>query len=634
MSGIVGVLYLDGRTVDMTVLRAMARAAAYRGPDGEGYWASGPVGLGHLRLCTTPESFLEVQPVCSPWGEHVMVWDGRLDNREGLAAELPSLLRARLGRVPQVSRDSTDTELVLAAYAIWGTDCVRHIVGDFAFAIWDGQRRQLFCARDPLGMRLFHYYHDGSRFIFGTETRQVLQHPGVPRAPDELMLGLYLCGNFGDGEMTFYQGIRRLKGGCALVVSGRGLAKEVFWAPDPADQVRYRDEAQYVEHFRALLLEAVRCRLRSASPVGIATSGGLDSGSVAACAGFWRQRQAASVPPLRAYFWTYRDPPLDESPYAEAVAGQYGMPLERVDMDGLWAMKLVSSAAMRDGPFGLHFEAMHQRGLEAARQQGVRVLLTGEGGDEAFLPGAMLYLRDWALGLRLVALWRDYRRATPGYRRDMARYLRRGLVPPRLRRLLGRATVAIPAWLDRDFVARLRLRQHLEAAQAYRYRESPYLQVRGSNPLFIGGDQRAASHGMELRHPFWDSRLVEFLARVPPGVRFQGGRSKLLLRRAMRGIVPAPVLRRAPHGAFGPLLELGFRQREAGRLEQLVQDSCLERLGAINGARCLAVYRAYLAGDDSSFARLFWTFITEEWLRLERPFSAAAEPEGVRAAAR
>ena len=144
----------------------------------------------------------------------------RVDNRGELIRDLVPLA--------PVTSSSTDVELVLHAYIVWGKACVKSIVGDFAFAIWDSKRQLIFCARDPIGVRLFHYYFDGRRFIFGTEIKQIFRGGDVPSRLNEVMLGLYLCGNFGDGEMTFYRDIKRLMGGYSLVASKEGWSLKNF----------------------------------------------------------------------------------------------------------------------------------------------------------------------------------------------------------------------------------------------------------------------------------------------------------------------------------------------------------------------------------------------------------------------
>ena len=151
MSGIAGIYCVDGRPVDRAVVESMTRVVSHRGPDGIGHWVDGSVGLGHLQLWTTPESLRERQPTSSDDGNRVITWDGRLDNRQ-------DLLRALSSQV-SLSPHSTDVDIVLAAYSVWGTDCPRWMVGDFAFALWDIRKQHLFCARDPIGMRLFNYFN-------------------------------------------------------------------------------------------------------------------------------------------------------------------------------------------------------------------------------------------------------------------------------------------------------------------------------------------------------------------------------------------------------------------------------------------------------------------------------------------
>ena len=611
MSGIAGIFNLDGRPVDGQTLKSMTDVVAHRGPDGIGHWVQGPVGLGHLQLCTTPESLREQQPLVSRDSNYVIVWDGRVDNRE----ELLEALR-RLG---PVSSDATDVELVLNAYMVWGPDCAKHIIGDFAFAIWDSVRQQLFCARDPIGMRLFHYYCDGHRFIFGTEIKQIFQAGDVPRQLNEVKLGLYLCGNFGDAEMTFYQDIKRLPGGYGMVVSREGITTHPFWNPDPYDVIRFPTEQDYAERFRELFFESVRSRLRSVGGVEVNLSGGVDSGSVASVAGHLRANGLAEHISLSALTMVYRDPPLDESPFVRLVADRYGIPVTWLQVDDLWAFKPVDSEARWDEPFTLHFEAMHCAALESARERGIRVVLTGEGGDETSMPGYVLHLQDGLRQLRWWAVWRELLSATPQYRRDALAVLRRSFIPGWLRHLTGRAGVSIPPWIKAEFAQRNGLAAWLRRLEPRTRRSGLYLQQRGRNPVFIGAEQRCASYGIEWRHPFYDSRIVEFLARIPPGIRFRGGRSKLLLREAMAGVVPDEVRRRTPHGAFEGTFERGIKQMEAPRLKGLLNGSRLAKLKVLDSDILGETFGSYLQGDDTKRGKAFWVFFTEEWLRQLSP---------------
>ncbi len=185
MAGIAGMYCADGRPADVGEVQRMTSAVEHLGPDGIAYWHSGPVAFAHLQFCTTPESLGERQPLMSPAGEACLVWNGRLDNRE----ELLEALAVR-GENPV---DRTDPGLALAAYRLWGGDCVQRLIGDFAMAIWDVRLRQLWCARDYIGVRPFFYFWDGKTFLFAPEIRGLLAHPLVSLKINEGMAGEYLA---------------------------------------------------------------------------------------------------------------------------------------------------------------------------------------------------------------------------------------------------------------------------------------------------------------------------------------------------------------------------------------------------------------------------------------------------------
>ncbi len=607
MSAIAGIINLDGRPVDEQALRRMAEPVRHRGPDGTGFWANGNVGLAELRLNTTPEAASAPMPLVTDGGNLVLVWDGRLDNR----TELIQALGAQSG--PMASQ--SDSQLVMVAYAKWGEQFLTHIAGDFALALWDGKAQSLLCARDPIGVRLFHYRFDGKRFLFGTEIKQILACPDVPRQLNEGTLGLYVAGHWTYGEDTFYQGIQRLPGGFRLMVGKQGLKKSAFWDVDPTDEIKYKTSGEYAEHFREVFLNAVRARMRSVTTVGISLSGGLDSGSVASAAGYLRQQMPADSPKLSALFWTLQNPDFDEEPFARAVTDRYGIELDKQYADDLWAMKPVASPAGIDEPMVLHFEALNCAALDRFHRAGIRVAMTGEGGDEAFMPGYMLYLKDWLFGLRWLRLWRDLKNGTPGYRHAARGYLRRAGVPDWVRTLIGRDIGPASLWVRSDFAKRIKLRERIYALRPHSYRENSYVETRGLAQFFIANDQRGAGYSVELRHPFWGSRVVEFMSRLPPEVRIQGGREKALLKVAMSGIAPDEILARSHHGAFGRLNRSGFREKEAGRIRDLLQGSLLEALGVTDGGAARSAFDAYLNGKDAAFGRLGWVLVAEQWLR-------------------
>src|SRR5579862_1739106 len=275
MSAIAGVVYLDGRPVNGEPER-MAERLAHRGPDGSGAWTRGSVGLGHRLRHTTPESLSEAQPVVVRSGRLALVADARIDNR----AELLEALSVEPRPAP-----ISDAELILRAYEAWGDQCPERLLGDFAFAVWDERRQVLFCARDHFGAAPFYYHHaPGRAFIFASEIKALFCCPEVPRRLNEERLSDYLQPMLEDKTATFHQEIHRLAPAHRAVMSRDGIRIEEYWALDPEREIRCSSDAEYAEGFRERFLEAVRCRARSAFPVGSLLSGGLDSSSIACAA--------------------------------------------------------------------------------------------------------------------------------------------------------------------------------------------------------------------------------------------------------------------------------------------------------------------------------------------------------------
>ena len=214
MSGIAAVYYLDGRPAGRGLIGAMLDAVAYRGPDGLNSWIDGPVALGHAMLRTTPEAMGESQPLVDEQSGLSLTLDGRVDNRD----ELKALLERQGLRLV----GGTDAEIFLRAYQCWGEEAPAKILGDFAFALWDGPKRHLFCARDFASVQPLFYYCDSRTFICASELHQILVDPAVPRELDEQVSGMYLTGMLFDPVSTLYREIHKLEGGCSITVRPDG----------------------------------------------------------------------------------------------------------------------------------------------------------------------------------------------------------------------------------------------------------------------------------------------------------------------------------------------------------------------------------------------------------------------------
>jgi asparagine synthase (glutamine-hydrolysing) len=533
MSGICGVFEREGRPLDPELLRRMAACMAFRGPDRQDTWSEGSVGFGHALLRTTEECV--AQPLSFD-GRTWITADARVDARAELRRELVSRGRA-------VAPGCSDAGLILHAWHAWDEACVDHLLGDFAFAIWDAPRQRLFCARDALGIRPF-FHTSGARFAFGNTLDAVQRAIPGPHALDEEVIADFLLFEANrDPSRSGFAAIRRLPPGHVLIASRSGVATREYWSAARFPGIAYRDARDYVPHFRAVLGEAVQDRLRTPR-VAVSMSGGVDSPALAAIA---KSALAARGRPfdLQAHTIVYdRIMPDEERRYSGMAAAALGIPIHhRVADDYAIYERFDEHAALFPEPYhGPDFAAYADLMAAASRQ--ARVLLTGYDGDalldEPPRPYFASLLRSGRPGA-FAAGWVGYAFAERGRIRDRLRAGRR------------RATAArgpgYPRWLDPEFEARLRLKERWREAQSPRAAAHP-LRPRAHESLahllrhpyfFDQFDAGASRVPLECRHPLLDLRVVALCLSLPP---YPWCVRKAILREAMAGELPEAVLRR------------------------------------------------------------------------------------------
>jgi asparagine synthase (glutamine-hydrolysing) len=558
MSGIFGGYNLDGRPANREMMSRMSEAIAHRGADGENIWAAGPVALGHRLHRTTPESLREAQPLQDETGQICLVLDGRVDNR----AELQRDLQSRGRRL----RGDTDAELILRAYECWDLDFPDRVIGDFALAIWDGRKRRIVCARDFLGARPFLYSFDGGTFRFASEIQALFEDPEVSTALNEGMVGEYLASRIVHTEETLYAKVLRLPPAHLLIVEPGGIRKQRYWSPDPKRTIRYRTDDDYGAHFRELFAEAVKCRLRSTTPVASDLSGGLDSSSVACMAQSLIRDGGVRTQGLEAYSLVFPGLPCDESPYMREVASKSGVtwiqvqsPIEDPDRGSY----LRQAKRYRDFPD--YPNAMRRNGIyDLARRHGIRVYLSGNGGDHWFT-GNLVHYADLFSDLKVLEALRQARldARVPGVLAPQFPLIRYGLLPllpPFMvragRNLLGRKDT--PGWIDPAFARRInlgdRLRWQAPESQKFsnRAQEALFRFATWGFQLFADelAERTAASFGIELRHPLNDRRLAEFGLALPEDLRWRRDQTKFVLRKGMQGLLPEKVRQRLDKGEY------------------------------------------------------------------------------------
>ena len=614
MSGIAGYVGLAGDGVDESVLRRMARQLEHRGPDGEGILVRGRVGLVHRRLAVIDRPGGE-QPMSTPDGRFLLVYDGEVYNYRELRTELAELGHEFTTR--------SDTEVVLAAWAQWGSAALDRFNGMFALAILDTTTGELTLARDQFGIKPLYLAADGSgRVAFGSEIRPVLAAAVVPRRPDGVTIYRYLCFRVHDDtERTFFDRVTRLLPGQLAVITATGrIRRETYptlrseldrLASDP----RPYDAAARAQ-VAAALQAAIRRRLVSDAPVGTVLSGGLNSSTVVATVNrllAGRDAESSAAGPVqRTFSAVYPGERHDEDRYVDAVAAgcSHRLEVHKVcpNPDGFLAdlvdfVRTQEEPVSSTGPYA-QYCVMRRAGRH------VTVMLDGQGADEMLaghLPYHLVHLRQLrrergvlAAGVELVrsagVLWR------------LGRF--------RLaERLLGRRAVPAGSLLAPGFLAEHATERHEVVGDDLKRRLLDDM-FRDSLPALLRyQDRNAMRFSVEGRVPFLDPPLLRLLWGLEPAAIIRAGWNQRALRDATAGLLPPLIRRRRNKIGFTAPEEAWSARLKNHGYEVFSSDSFGSR-HYVDQAAVIAAFRAYLAGRNSAETMLFWRLLNLElWLR-------------------
>lgn len=599
MGAIGGIWRREGEEPDWALPR-MAEALAHRG-EGRRFVRAGGLGLYEGASPASPTE---------PREAGALVFDGRLDNREELAAELGLL------------RETPTGALAAAAYARWGRDCAERLRGEYAFALWDPRRSTLFLARDRFGVRPLYYFHEPSRgfFAFASEIKGLFALPEVPRRPREAAIVEFVAGLPPEVSETPYEGIARLPPAHWMEVGREGVRIGRYWRLGPA-AVGARSDREMAEELRLRLSRAVERRLRPGARAGVLLSGGIDSSSVTGL--LWEQLAHVGGPEvIAAVFPTI--PECDERAFLEAVVSAHGLRCHAIRADLLDPMGEIEQWLYRqDGlvlGYNLFLNVAYYREAAAA---GVRLLFDGLDGDTVVSHGVdrlaelaragkwRTLAREVSLlasghGFSAAAVWKAHvlRPALPlpaRLARLRIRQARGEGLPP----LPNRALARKHHLADRMFAAqRLRLAADGSVARMHRIR----LEAPGLATIFEGLDKEAAWWGIEPAHPFFDPEVVEWCLGLPSDQKLRDGLTRYVLREAMRGIVPEKVRLRRDKSDQSQALTLLLHRHNQAQLQELLREDkpflapyCewaeLERIwhryqGSPNPADCMALWRA------------------------------------------
>ena len=563
MCGIAGFVGLKPLAGAERTLRRMTDAIRHRGPDDAGVYEDEFAALGHRRLSIVDVSAAGHQPMQNENGSQWIVFNGEIFNH--------ARIRPELERAGHHYRSRCDTETILHAYEELGPSAVDRFRGMFAFAIWDKERRRLFCARDRLGIKPFYYYSNSEMFAFASEIKALLEHPAIPAELEESVLGEYLSFGYISGEKTLFRGIRKLMPGHHLIVNAAGDTLETvieqYWdVPVPRDE-ELRPDGDWISEVRRRLEETVELRLMSDVPLGMFLSGGVDSSAIAAL------MKPMVSGPVKTFAVGYRESQYSELSYAAGVARAIGTEHHEVtvSMEDFFSA-LPQLIWHEDEPItwpssvSLHFVS------RLAAEQ-VKVVLTGEGSDEIF-GGYARYQRN-LVNQRAAGIYAKF----PAGLRDAVR--RQCAVNPMLgadlrRKLqhtvLGRELNAESLYLDNYYAAfsgaelgellakepespyASYLRHWNEHQDATALRRMLYAdQKTYLVELLMKQDQMSMSTSIESRVPFLDHHLVEFAMRIPDRLKNHNGQQKFILKKAVEDLLPDEIIYRKKMGFPTPL---------------------------------------------------------------------------------
>jgi len=610
--GILGIVG-ERQLIERPQMEALRDLLQHRGPDGAGLWHSPRMTeiLAHRRLSIIDLSDRAAQPMVSQSGSCVVTYNGEIYNYVELKNEL---------QADGVSfRTSSDTEVLLAAYEAWGTDCVTRLNGMFAFAIWDEAKQMLFAARDRLGEKPFFFHRGRDYIVFASEMKAILASGLVCTEPDYHGVYRYLVLRDVDSDhSTLFKGVQSLRPAHTLTYSKNGGQLEIsrYWAIDPEHHTSYRTDREYEEHFLELLQDAVRIRLRADVSVGSSLSGGLDSSTIACLVS--RQTRRGDQATFSARF---RAPRYDEGAYIADVVGVtqakgysvYPNPAKLPD-------EVEALTWHQEEPFFSASVYAQWNVMRLAKDHGVTVLLDGQGGDET-MAGYTTYYGPYLLDLLRQGKILGFLRDSAGFTRRQGLHgaalslvpLIRGRVERFLRRRFRSA--GIPAEFLRLWACESSGHSGSRVDSLHRMLHHT-LTISVLPALLRYADRNSMAFSREVRLPFLDHRLVEFLFSIPSDQLIRGQTTKHILRRAAVDILPASVRDRKTKLGFAPPQSEWMRSELRGWIESILMSHEFEARPWVE-ARCIRrMWLDYLAGR-TAYSSQIWRWVSlEVWARM------------------
>jgi len=589
MTCIAGRLRFADNDAQQQPVRQMLAAMHARAPDGDELHGTGAITLGHAFL-RTGRSGAEGPHRLTLDGNVWIAADARIDDR-------PRLLDQLRKHGCDVQTQAPHAELILHAYHAFRDDFLHHLIGDFAFALWDAPRERLICARDQFGVRPFHYSHIGGCLTFASTIEALLLMPEVSRTLDETAVADFLLlGTCTEAEQTIYQDIRCLAPATRMDVTRAGISLTKYWELSRGPEIRYRARRDYVSHFLEVFEPCVVDRLPD-GPVALQLSGGMDSTTIAAVAADWGKKTGNAV---SAHHVSSRsiEPGDDEGHFARLTAAFLGIPMESQDVGGTPLFHRSDDPALRtDSPVAFPQIALHDELMRNVRARGARVLLGGYGGDAVLSPSHGYF----------ASLWREGRIVK--FTRELARHvINTGtLRGAGLRELWPHNANETPSWkppqpdwIASPYAQQLRVderwhtwwSQHESTSDGFSHLRLPWIH-RG----FEGYE--VLDQPVVARHPFNDLRLIRYLSGLPNFMLVD----KHVLREAFRSCLPDDVLARPKTAAAGDYVR---KLAADGKLSPSIQGHLFHPPPRVDGPRFQAAWQRFLGGEGADTTWASW----------------------------
>ena len=556
MCGIAGILSLNTHFISTQRLKQMTDAIAHRGPDGENLWINpeSTAGLGHRRLAIIDLSDAAIQPMFY-LNRYTIVHNGEIYNYIELKEELQ--------KEGYVFRSRSDTEVILAAYDQWQDECVDHFEGMFAFAIWDEKEKELFAARDRFGEKPFYYYSDNEKFIFGSEMK-ALWAAGIERKSNLKMLFNFITIGYTDnpnqpGE-TFFENIFRLPPASCLKYSLHNGELSIFkyWDIDLDNINKNITDKEAIEQFQKLFFDSIKRRLRSDVSVGTSLSGGLDSSSVVAVAHLFTSNDS----PFTAFTATFPAFEKDEFAFSKKIADKFGLQqfTTTVSANDL-ANGLEKFIYQQEEPFGSASVYAQYKVFELAKQHSVKVLLDGQGADEILAGYHKYYKWYWQelFHKRKLLKTGELRAAKKLGIKDSfgLKNIIASVFPDFASVILERQYLLNALRqedLTKDFIRLQSKDAYYSTPVHFNLNGVLYFNtcIHGLEELLRYADRNSMAHGREVRLPFLNHELVEFIFSLPSYYKIRNGWTKWLLRKTMEKDLPEEITWRKEKIGFEP----------------------------------------------------------------------------------